>query len=52
MQPAACRNILYLTTPLACQDWVSTKAAYGFFSNDRFSKERFTEGLPQIDEQS
>ena len=30
--------------PLACQDWAATKAAYGFFSNERICEEQILAG--------
>ena len=30
--------------PLACQDWANTKAAYRFFSNDRFNEAEILAG--------
>ena len=32
------------TTPWACQDWASTKAAYRFFGNDRISEANILAG--------
>lgn len=32
------------STPLACQDWANTEAAYRFFSNDRVSEEEILAG--------
>ena len=37
-------NAIGKPIPFACQDWANTKAAYRFFSNERFSEAEILEG--------